>query len=306
MKKVFTLLLLLLTFSSYAQKAKLELKLKKDSTYYLTMNVKMDIDQFIQGTHQMVKTTITGKTAYKVVAIQDTLYTMDVTYKNLAMDMDVAGKTLSFNSEGDTTNFLNKAMGSMVGNPFNIVMSKRGRIIEVKNIDNLFSGLFKAFPHANEQQTTQLLAQLKQSFGEKTIKGNLQETFVVFPQKTVGVGGTWSNSTFIESAGFSTHTKTSYTLSNITNDAYEITGTATVMPDKEPAFKSTNKFFMRLTDVDGNNSTSLKIDKKTGWVSNSHITKHIKANVELKQAINGPLMMTYPMVIDGVLAVTGK
>jgi hypothetical protein len=36
----------------------------------------------------------------------------------------------------------------MVGNPFNIVMSKRGRIIEVKNIDNLFSGLFKAFPHA--------------------------------------------------------------------------------------------------------------------------------------------------------------
>lgn len=44
MKKAFTLLLLLLTVSSYAQKAKLELNLQNDSTYYLTMNAKLDID----------------------------------------------------------------------------------------------------------------------------------------------------------------------------------------------------------------------------------------------------------------------
>lgn len=306
MKKVFTLLLLLLTFSSYAQKAKLELKLQKDSIYYLTVNAKMDIDQLIQGTHQIVKTTITGRTAHKIVAVQDTIYDMDVIYKSLAMNMEMGGKAMSFDSEGDTTNIFSKVMKNMVGKSFTIIMSKRGQIIAVKNTEHMFESIFNGFPQLDEQKKAQLLTQLQQSFGAKTIKGNLQESFVIFPKTAIAVKSSWINQTNLEAAAISAKTKTTFTLDNITDDSYEISGNALITPDKAPAYKNTNNFFMRLLNVTGTNITKIKIDKKTGWISQSTINKNIKGDVELKQSLEGPIMITYPMVIDANMETSGK
>ncbi|RYU90167.1 hypothetical protein EWM62_11555 [Mucilaginibacter terrigena] len=307
MKKIFTLLLLLITVSGYAQKAKLELKLQKDSTYYLTVNVKMDIDQLIQGTHQIVKTTITGKMAHKVVAVQDTIYDMDVVYKSIAMNMEIGGKAMSFDSEsGDTTNIFTKVMKNLIGKSFTIVMSKRGQVIAVKNTERIFENLFKGFPQMDEQKKAQLLTQFQQSFGAKTIKGNLQESFVIFPKTAIAVKGTWTNQTNLEAAAISAKTKTIFTLDNITNNSYEISGNAIISPDKAPAYKKANNFFMRLLNVVGTNTTKIKVDKQTGWITQSIITKHIKGDVELKQTLEGPIMITYPMVIAANMETTGK
>jgi hypothetical protein len=301
MKKTFTLLLLLISVSSYAQKAKLELKLEKDSTYYLTMNAKMDIDQFIQGTHQIVKTTITGKMAHKVISIQDTVYNMDVAYKSLSMNMEIGGKTMGFDSEGDTTNIFSKAMKNLIGRTFTIVLSKRGQIIDVKNTEHLFENMFNGFPQLDEQKKAQILGQLQQSFGGKTIKGNLQESFVIFPKTAIGVKSVWTNQTNMEAAAISAKTKTTFTLDNITDKDYEISGNAVIVPDKAAAYKNTNNFFMRLINVSGTNITKVKIDKKTGWITQSTVVKHVKGDIEIKQTLAGPVTLTYPMVIDANL-----
>lgn len=308
MKKILTLLLLLMvTVGSYAQKAKLELKLLKDSTYYLNVNAKMDIDQLIQGTHQIVKTNITSKMAHKILAVQDSVYDMDVIYKSLAMNMEMGGKAMSFDSEnGDTTNIFSKIMKNLIGKSFTIVMSKRGQVLEVKNTEHMFENLFNGFPQMDEQKKAQLLTKLQQSFGAKTIKGNLQESFVIFPKTAIAVKSTWTNQTNLEAAAISTRTKTSFTLDNITNDSYEISGTAVISADKAPAYKNTNNFFMRLLNVAGTNTTKIKVNRKTGWVTQSIVTKHIKGDVELKRTLEGPIMITYPMVIDANLETTGK
>ncbi|TWR29282.1 hypothetical protein FPZ43_09985 [Mucilaginibacter pallidiroseus] len=299
MNKIFTLLLSMMALNSYAQKAKLELKLQKDSTYYLTVNAKMNIDQLIQGTHQIVKSTITGSMAHKVVAIKDTIYDMDVIYKSLAMEMEIGGRAINFDSESsDTTNMFTKVMKNLIGKSFTIVMSKRGQVVAVKNTERMFESLFKGFPQIDEQKKAQLLAQFQQSFGAKTIKGNLQESFVIFPKTAIVVKGTWTNQTNLEAAVISSKTNTRFTLDNITNNAYEITGNAVITPDKAPVYKNTNNLFMRLLNVGGSNTTRIKIDKKTGWIIQSTVVKHVISDVELKQTLDGPVMMTYPMVID--------
>nr|WP_067062553.1 DUF6263 family protein [Mucilaginibacter sp. L294] len=306
MKKTFTLLLLLVTLGSYAQKSKLELNLQKDSTYYLTVNAKMDIDQLIQGTHQIVKTTITGKMAHKVISIQDTVYNLDVTYKSLAMNMGIGGKTMSFDSEGDTTNILSRAMKNLIGHTFTILISKRGQIVAVKNTEHLFENLFDGFPPIDEPKKLQLLNQLQQSFGEKTIKGNMQESFVIFPKTPVGVKSTWVNQTNLVAAAISAKTKTTFTLDSITDKDYEISGNAVIMSDKAAAYKSTNTIFMRLINIGGTNTTKVKVNKKTGWITQSNVIKHIKGDVELKQTLAGPVMLTSPMVIDADLGTSGN
>jgi hypothetical protein len=306
MKKIFTLLLVLITVSSYAQKVKLELRLQKDSTYYLTMNAKLDIDQFIQNTHQIAKTTVSGKMAHKVVSIQDTSYTMEIMYRSIALNMDIAGKTLDFDSNGDTTNILSRAMKNIIDKPFTLIISRRGEVIAVKNSENLFQNLFSGFPPIDDQKKAQLLAQLQQSFGDKAIRSNFQEAFVIFPKAPVALKGTWTSQTSMAAAAISAKTKTTYTLDNVTDKFYEISGSAVVMPDKAAAFKITNGYFMRLANVNGTNKTTLKVDKHSGWLIESNVVKDVKGTIEAKQTLAGPIIMSYPMVVSGVLTNNGN
>lgn len=307
MKKVFTLLLLLLAFSSHAQKQKLELNLQKDSVYSMTADAKMDIDQLIQGTHQVVKTTIIGVSTHKVLSVQDTLYNMEVTYKSLAMNMALGDRIISFNSDDpDTTNTFSRVMHNMTGRSFNIVMSKRGKIVDVKNTENLFKDIFRGFPLIDEQKKAQALAQAQKSFNDKSIKGNFQESFVIFPTTPIGVNSTWTNQTSMEAAAISIKTNTVFTLNNVTKDAYEITGLAKIVPDKSPEFKSSSQLFMRLINVNGNTTVKAIINKKTGWIIKSEIVKHLQGDVELKKSLADPVMLTYPMVIDADVKSTGN
>lgn len=293
--------MLLTSICCYAQKAKLELKLQQDSIYYLTISANMNIDQNINGTHQIVKTTITGKTSHKVTAIRDTLYDLEVKYKNLGIHMDIAGRVIDFNSDVTTDDVLSKAMRSMIDKPFTIVISKTGRIVEVKNTENLFEGMFDGLGKMTDEQKTQMLTQLRQSFGEKTIKGNLQEAFVIFPKTAVNINGTWTGYTTIEAAAISIKTKTTYILNNISSNSYDISGTAIITNDKNAAYRKTNGYNMRLVDVNGTNTTTLKINKRTGWITETHVKKHIKASVELKKELEGPIDLTYPMEITADL-----
>lgn len=307
MKKTFTFLLLFTAASSYAQKTKIELNLQKDSTYTISVATKMNIDQLIQGTHQIVKTEITGITSHKIISIQDTTYTMDVTYNSIVMKMNLGDKTMSLNSsDADTTNIMSNIMRNMIGRPFTIIMSRRGQIVAIKNTDNLFKDIFKGFPQINEQRKAQALAQAQQSFGEKAIKGSFQESFVIFPKASVTVKSIWTNQLAMEAAAISIKTNTTFTLDAITDNAFEISGSSVVVPDKAAAFKASSQFFIRLINVSGTTTLKLKIDKKTGWVIQSQISKHIKGDVELKKSLAEPVMITYPMVIDANLNSIGN
>jgi hypothetical protein len=298
--------MLLASVYGYAQKAKLEFNLQKDSTYYLTADVNMGIDQFIQGTHQIMKTTIVGVSSNKVLSVQDSVYNIAVTYKSLAMNMTMGDRVISFDSEdADTTNMFSKVMRNMTGKSFNMKLSKRGQIVEVSNTDNLFTDIFKDFPPINEQKKAQALAQAKQSFNDKSIKGNFQESFVIYPTVPVQTGDTWTNQTPMETAAISIKTNTVFTLNSITANTYEISGHASIVPDKVPAFKKTSSYFMRLRHVTGNTTAKLSIDKKTGWIVKSEITKQVKGDVELKNTLEGPVMLTYPMVVNANLKATG-
>ncbi|MES2267328.1 MAG: DUF6263 family protein [Bacteroidota bacterium] len=280
--------------------------MQKDSTYYLTTSANLDIDQFIQNKHQLVKTTITGRMSHKVIAVKDTLYTMDVAYQSLKMNMEIGGNAINFDSNGDTTNVFSKLMSRLTGKAFTLVMSKRGQIVTIQNTEKLFQNILDGFPQLDEQKKSQLLAQVKQSFGEKAIKGNFQESFVIFPKIPIAVKNTWTVQTVIDAVAISTKTNTIYTLNKITDKYYDISGAAIVEAGKVPAFKSTNGYLARLNNIAGSTNTTIKIDNKTGWILESKVIKHIKGTMEMKKTTDEPILMSYPMVVNGILTNTGN
>src|SRR6202012_2206588 len=121
MKKLLTLLLLLISFNSFSQKAALELNLKKDSTYTLTTNVSLTIIQDINGQKQTIATILSGTIVHKVIAIKDSVYQMEVRYTKMNIHMDIAGRIIDMNSTDDPEkNAFAKIMVAMINKPFNM------------------------------------------------------------------------------------------------------------------------------------------------------------------------------------------
>jgi hypothetical protein len=299
MKKYLTLLLLLPCFSCFAQKVTLALNLKKDSTYYLNSNAKLQITQNIQGQLMDIGTTITGKIAHKVLAINDTTYSMRVTYIAIGMDMDMAGTAIKFDSDGSSNgnpmaDMMGKMMKAMTNKPIYMELSKTGHIVSIKNIDALFDGMFDAFPQLPEAQRAQFKAQMEKSFGEASLKNSFQQAFPAFPAQKIGVNDKWTGSSTIQS-GITARINTTYTLSQITDKAYLVTGTGVIVEDKNAAPVTTNGMSTTFTSISGNVNTEFAFDKVTGWIKSAKTTESVNASVKVKPTTGDEI--AYPITI---------
>lgn len=306
MKQTFTLLALCISLSTFAQKMSLTLNLKQDSTYSLTTNANMTIIQTMNGSQNVIGTTISGKMTHKVIAIRDTVYEMEVQYKSLAMHMDVGGKAVDFNSAtGGAGDVISTLLKGLLGTPFTMVISKTGHVVEVKNMEKLYDGMFNNIPNITEAQKAQFKAQMEQSFGEKSIKSNFQDAFAMFPGVKVAVNDKWVSTNKIE-AIISAQIKTTFTLTGITDKNYLVHGDAIITSVAGGDYKVSNGLPMRFVGMTGTSTADLKLDKVTGWITEAKITKMIKCNVEIKDTPQTPGGMTFPMSVSGDMTVSGN
>ncbi|PTQ98059.1 hypothetical protein C8P68_103219 [Mucilaginibacter yixingensis] len=305
MKKLIALSLLFAALNSYAQKVNLALNLKRDSVYNLTIDAKVSTQQVIQGKPTIVNIAISGTTAHKVIGVKDSVYDLETSYKSLAMNMDMAGQQMTMNS-ADTTTILGKIMHLVMGKPFHIWMSKSGLIISVKGFDDIFTNAANSVTALNEQQRNLIVSQLKQSFGEGSLKSSLQQSFIIYPKQALASKGTWKNAINREQSGMAASYNTTYTLVDIGDDAYEIEGKTLIAPQPSVGFKQAGGFLIHMANVKGDGVTKLRVDRNTGWVLASVVEQHVSATVEMKKTTTGPVEMSLPMTIAVNYTATDK
>jgi len=300
MKKTLTLLLLIASLSSYGQKSSLVLNLKKDSTYYLNQNSNLSITQEIPGHTQVINTYISALVSHKVIAIRDTVFELEVQYESFGIKMDMSGTTImSVDTKNkDSQDIMNKVMRGMLHKTITITISKKGKIMDVKNIDSFYADMFVGFPELTEAQKTQIKAQVEKSFGEKAFRNNFQDAFAVLPDAAVGVNDTWVSDTNIETIAVA-KIKTTYVLKSVDDRAFNVHGDAAVSSAGIADFIVSNGLPMRYNNVNGTYTVEIKLDKATGWITESKISKHIKGDLEIKDNPKIPGGITFPMSIDG-------
>jgi hypothetical protein len=308
MKKTLGLLLIISTaVTCYAQKTKIVLNLKQDSTYYLSQNSTLTIDQAIPGHDQVITTVITGLMAHKVIAVKDTTYDLAVEYENIGIKMQMGGNDLmSVDTKNkDSQDIMTKVMLGLLHKPIIITITTAGKVLEVKNIDNLFAGLFDSFTQLSDQQKTQIKSQIEKSFGEKAFKSNFQDAFAELPAAAVGVNDTWVSDTDIETIAVA-KIKTTYVLNGITDKNYVIHGDAAITSSGTADFVRTNGMPMRYNNMSGTYVVDIRLDKATGWITDSKVTKNIKGDIEIKDNPQVPGGITFPMTIVGDIYLTNK
>ncbi len=306
MKKILIFSLLVgVAVATYGQKVTLALNLAQGNTYYMITSAKMAMTQNIGGQNQDITTTVSGKMSFKVTAIKDTTFVMDVKYESLRMQIAAAGVNMDINTESkDTQNPVTIIMGNLTHNSFIITMSNKGRVISVENFDKLLAGMFEGVPSVTDDQKAQFKEQMMQSFGPTALKGSIEASTAFFPSVKVAKNDKWTIDRTLESA-MSIKTRSNYTLQDITPNTYVIHADAVVTPGNTADYTQMNGMPMKYM-VNGTATTDLKIDKATGWLTEAKITQAMKGNIDIKDNPKVPGGMSIPITINVDQTITDK
>lgn len=299
---ILTLGLLFLTFSN-AQKVALKLDLKKGEEYKQHTYSEATIVQEVNGLEMNFVVTVKGSMSYLVKEVNDQGYDMDVKYEKLSMSMQLPQGSMEFSSESsDEQDIFSKMLAQMKNKPFQVTMTSKGKITEVKNIEMLFESVFNYFPEIPESQMAQMKDQLMNAYGAKALKGSIEMVTAIYPDQTVAKGESWLIETKLES-GMSADMTTTYKFTEDNPDYYLIVGDSKIQTADKDAYIESNGMPMKY-DLTGNMSSEIKVDKVSGWIIKAEIKQEIEGDAYIKRNQQIPEDMKIPMLMKNHLIFT--
>lgn len=306
MKSILNFVLLFLFINCcQAQKVRPALNLTKGNTYYLASTTNSVVIQSINGQENKIDLNISGTMAFKVLDKTDTVYQMEVTYQALSMTIRSAASTMDIDSKkNDPSDILSSVMKKMTNKPFNISLSRTGKVISVENAEKMISGVFDSFPEMDAAKKEQAKTQFMQSFGPNAFKGSIQSETAFFPDGAVAKNDSWVVNTALEGT-IKANSHMTYRLTDISNDAYQIHGDGTTVTDKNAKPMQLNGLLITY-NLNGTTTADIKADRKTGWMSEIKLTQQMKGDMQIPDGPSVPGGMNIPMTFTINTSVTDK
>lgn len=288
-----------------AQNFNPSLNLVRGNTYYYSTNATSAVVQTISGQQNTLNLNITFKMAFKVLGLTDTVYHMEVSYQTLVMKIDVAGNSIELSSQkNDPQDIPSSIMAAMMNKPFNLDMTKTGRILSVQNIDKMISGTVDNFPGADAAKKTQVKEQLLSSFGPETFRGNIEQGTAIFPYKPVAKNETWSVTTYLSSPAKAS-VKVNYTLADVADGLYIIHGDGTMTTDQDSGTTQINNMPVKY-DLHGTMISDIRVDKATGWINEVKMKQIFMGDMRILDNPQVPGGMSIPMTFNSDVFTTNK
>lgn len=284
MKTFYMLLLASMMLTSVSsQNADLTLKLEKGKEYKQTTSSKMSMTQEIMGQAMNLGAITNGTTCFLVKDINEDGYIMEAKYEQLSMSLKMPQGNMEMNSEDeDSSNPSSSILKNIMGKTFEITMSKKGEISEVKNFDAIMEAAAQGLDNLPEAQKEQMKAQIMQAYGDEALKSGLEMITAIYPDKPVKKGDKWNMNTNLESV-MSMNVSTDYELVELTSDYALIKGNAIIKTsDKDANVETPGLPVTMKYDLAGTLQSEIKVDIKTGWIINAKISQELQGEVNMK------------------------
>ncbi|WP_430815258.1 DUF6263 family protein [Carboxylicivirga sp. RSCT41] len=293
---------ILLSLNVTAQKA-LRYNLKVGQTYHLKQSTIQSIEQNVAGMSQNVKTTMGGDITVTVKEKNGNVYTSEVVFKSMLFKLEGPMMNMAYDSndaDADKTNPLNKTFDLMVGHLFQVKFDDRGNIQEVKGFETISEKVVEAFSD-NPQQAEMMKKQLANQFSNESMKGNLSNMFIIYPEEKVKVGSKWSNNKSIISP-FEINNQYDFNVDEMNKEEVNLSGKG-VMATKEGQTVQQMGMTQHI-NLDGDFDFKAKVNAKSGWPIEIKINQNLDGNVAVESP-QLPAPMEIPMKITGELTYTG-
>lgn len=253
--------------------------------------------QTINGQENKITTTLSYTIAFKVLALTDSVYKMEVRYQTLDMVVKVGGKAIEMDSKkNDKTDIPSSIIAAMMNKPFTILLTKSGRVRAIDNVEKMIIGVFDSFPQIDPVKKEQIESQFLQSFGGNAFKGNLEMQTAIYPATAVAKNDKWAVNTKLEST-VKANIHTAYQLTDIKSGYYQIHGEGTMISEKSLKPTQINGMPVQY-DLSGKSTVDIKADKTTGWISEAKLKQVMKGNIEILDNPKVPGGTKIPMVIN--------
>ncbi len=298
MKKIIILLLVIASAHLvYSQKYTLQLELKSGETYNQSYQSSSIILQSIAGQNMEIKMDVKGKLSYKVLATDKDLYTLEVKYLSLSMNMVMPQGSMEFSSDKKDGDPASAVLGALIDKPFQIKMSNTGKVSEVSGIDELFTSATSSLGEMDDMQKKQILSQVMEAYGGKAFKANMEISSAIFPEGKVAKGDTWKVNTKLEST-MTADIESVYTLTDVADGTYVIAGKSAMKPIKTDTYNQMGGMEIKYNMTSGSMTSTLTLDKTTCWVKDGVSSQEVDIDLMIKDNPQVPGGMTIPMQVD--------
>ena len=288
------LIVLFLGFSHrVSSQFRLSLNLEKDSQYFQRTSTNLSVEEEENGKKTTTKSQISGAIRFRVIGSSGTDYQMEVAYTELSLSLTTPNGEISFSSlkPADEKDIFSKLLKYIINHPFYLTMENTGKIKEVHGVDSLWSGITQEFPDLDEAQKEQIVGQLKQSYGENSLRGNIEQLTAIFPDTKVKINEEWQNS-ISQKANISFITANHFKLTAYTKQFADIENHATIRTTDD----STSLNGMRAKyNLNGSTDSKIKVNTKTGWIVEATINQQMKGDLAISDNPKIPGGMTIPM-----------
>ncbi|PZP51430.1 MAG: hypothetical protein DI598_03260 [Pseudopedobacter saltans] len=254
---IVVMLFAIITLNVEAQK-KIELKFQPEnnSKYIMTSELKNSSSQMGMEVSMDLTTVLS---ALVTTHSPNTLMTFQ--YTNLKASADMMGQKVNVDSDQPGSN--NESLKKMTNKPFDFLLDKNGTVIKVTGFDSLLASFGPNNPAAN-------------FLNEDAIKSLMDQNFSFYPNKSVGVGDSWTKTSTIFNS-VKLNTNTTYTLEKVENNLAYIKLSATAVTEGTQKM-SINGMEVALR-LKGTQTGEIVVDMQTGLFTTSTTQQNLQGAI---------------------------
>jgi hypothetical protein len=293
MKKIFSfaLLLSLITSVSNAQ-IKLNYNFDQNTNYSSSVVLKQGISQTIMGQTQDIDNDQGFGVTLTVNELDAESYNLKMLYNSIMINSPMIG--LSYDSKTATTEPTGaaKAIAAIVGTEFNFQLNKDGSIENITGVEAMLDTMVANMEITDEAQIAAFKAQMSGQYNAETIKAQMKRTLIVYPDKELNKGDTWSADESV-SLPFSMNIQTTYELTDYNDDTATINVSSDIVSE---GGELTTGGATMTPDLSGVQSGTIIVDRKTGLI----------LSMNMEQLITGVMNMTAPAEMEIPMEISGS
>jgi hypothetical protein len=267
------------------EKITLEYNLKQGETLKQHAVINMDMVMKFMGQEMKISLIMEMKMAFDVKESQSDSYTLGVRYKELKTDMRMPEVgSISFDSNTDkniaTQTDFGPVFKAVIDMPFEIEMTKTGKIKSVKGLEKLNEAVRNSFDESvPENMRQQLTGQFGSQFSEEAFKSQFEQFTGYFSDKPVATGDSWNIKTTTIASNFKINTDLQSTLKSIENNEVNLSINGTVSTPE--GYEQEVNGVKTKVSLKGTQKGTVKVNKNTGWLISSDITMIFSGEIEV-------------------------
>lgn len=186
------------------ERHELFLNLDVGQNYRLEHETTQLLEQSLAGVNQEMQHRYTVGYNLFVKDYSDGVYTLEFEYKNLLMDVEGPGISLSAGTcdEHDLSDTLSLIFKAFIDKPFTLFMSKSGKVNFIDSIDDFFDLVVADLDFVVTEDDRNAILGLDEFIGERGLRDNLSQITNYLPEKPVSKKEQWETKNIQTTLGF--------------------------------------------------------------------------------------------------------